>query len=110
MRRMVTKLLRQFGQEVLLDGAASRGMFQAVTGKREGLAVQSPGPVGWEGRGRYVYIAPMEPRLREDMVLTVAGREYILRAVQVVHGTGGPVYQWAVCVEKGREDTWGNDS
>ncbi len=110
MRRMVEKLLRQFGQEVTVDGIPCRGIFQSVTGKREGLAVHSPGPLGGDSRERYVYIGPMEPELREDMVLGTAGREYLIRAVQPVHGSSGPVYQWAVCVEKGREDGWNSSN
>ncbi len=105
-RRMVEKLLRQYGQDVTLDGTAARGLFQSVTGKREALAAHAPGPLGGDSRARYVYIGPLVPEIREDMVLTTAGRAYLVRSVQQVHGMDGPVYQWAVCVEKGREDPW----
>ncbi len=103
---MVEKLLRQYGQAVTVDGIPSRGLFQSVTGKREGLATHKPGPIGGESRERYVYVGPMVPELREDMVLLVAGQEYLVRTVEAVHGSNGPVYQWTVCVEKGREDDW----
>ncbi len=103
-------LLRRFGQEVRVDGEPLWGLFQSVTGKREGLAVLSPGPLGGEGRGRYLFIGPAKPQIREDMLLWTAGREYVVRAVQPVHGCRGPIYQWCVCVERGGPDTWGSGS
>lgn len=104
---MVEKLLNQHGMEVQLGERTVRALFQPVTGRLERLAIQEPGPLGLQSRQRYVYIGPLEPQLREDDVLTVAGKGYIVRSVQQVMGSGGPVYTWAMCVEKGREDTWG---
>ncbi len=106
MRRMVEKLLRQFGEELLVGGQPARGLFQSVTGKWEHLARMDVGPIGWERRKRFVYIGPLEPEAREDMVIVRGGKEYLIRAVQEVQGA----YLWAICVEKGREDTWGQSS
>ena len=104
MRIMVEKLLRQYGMEVRVEGQSVRALFQPVTGKLERLAHQDPGPGGLQSRGRYVYIGPLEPQLREDMVLTVAGRRYTVRSTQRIPGNDGPVYCWAMCVERGRSD------
>lgn len=100
---MVEKLLNQHGMEVRLGERTIRALFQPVTGRLEKLALQQPGPLGLESRKRYVYIGPLEPQLREDDTLTVAGKSYIVRTAQQVMGSGGPVYTWAMCVEKGRE-------
>lgn len=101
MRIMVEKLLRQYGMEVRVAGQDLRALFQPVTGKLERLALQDPGPLGLEPRGRCIYIGPLEPQLREDMVLTVAGRDYTVRSVRQIAGKNGPVYCWAMCVERG---------
>lgn len=98
---MVEKLLKQYGMEIQAAGQSVRALFQPVTGKLERLALQDPGPAGLEPRGRYVYIGPLEPELREDMVLTVAGKDYTVRAVRQITGNDGPVYCWAMCVERG---------
>lgn len=107
MRRMVEKLLAQYGTVVTVDQHRVRALFQPVTGKLERLAVPEPGPLGQVDRDRYIYIGPVEPELEEDMELTVAGKCCLVRSVQRIFGDNGPVYCWALCVEKGREDTWG---
>lgn len=103
MRGMVEKLLNQHGMEVRLGERIIQALFQPVTGRLERLALREPGPLGLESRTRYVYIGPLEPELHEDDVLTVAGKDYIVRTAEPVAGSGGPVYTWALCVEKGRE-------
>ena len=107
---MVEKLLDQNGMEVKVGEKAVRALFQPVTGKLERLAERVPGLLGTESRSRYVYIGPVEPELKADMVLTVAGRGYLVRTAQQIPGSDGPVYTWAMCVEKGREDRWGMSS
>ena len=107
MRRMVEKLLEQYGMQIYVEDRAVRAVFQPMTGKLERLAVHSPGPMGLEGRLRYVYIGPVEPELREGMCLRVDGRGYRVRTAGAIPGGNGPVYTWAMCVEKGREEPWG---
>lgn len=107
---MVEKLLRQHGMEVTVAGTSVRALFQPVTGKLERLALPQPGPLGLESQKRYIYIGPVEPELREDMVLAVAGKRYSVRTAQVIPGNHGPAYTWGLCVEKGSEDEWGMSS
>ena len=101
MRRMVEKLLGQYGMELRVEGTPVRALLQPLTGKLERLALPDPGPAGLRSRGRYVYIGPLEPELREDMMLTVAGRDYTVRSAHRIPGADGPLYCWAMCVEKG---------
>ena len=101
---MVEKLLSQYGTVVTVEERPVRALFQPVTGKLE------PGPLGQEDRERYIYIGPVEPEIREDMELTVAGKCCLVRSVHQIFGDNGLVYCWALCVEKGREDTWGMSS
>ena len=107
MRKMVEKLLKQHGMEIQVEGQRVHALFQSVTGKLERLAVRLPGLLGVESSKRWIYIGPVEPQLREDQVLTVEGRRYLVRSAQHITGNDGPAYTWAMCVEKGREEPWG---
>lgn len=110
MRRLVERLLQRYGMTVTVAGQQVRALFQPVTGKLERLAVAQPGPLGQESRSRYIYIGPVEPELREDMELEASGKHCLVRSVRQIAGNNGPAYCWAMCVEKGREDTWGMSS
>ena len=107
MRGMVEKLLRQHGMEIRVNDRPVRALFQPVTGKLERLAERVPGLLGVESAKRYIYIGPVEPQIREDQELRVEDRGYLVRSAQQINGNDGPVYTWAMCVEKGREDSWG---
>ena len=110
MRKMVEKLLWQHGIRIRVEERTVRALFQPVTGKLERLAQREPGILGLERAMRWIYIGPVEPQLREDQVLTVEGRGYLVRSAQQITGNDGPVYTWAMCVEKGREEPWSTDS
>ena len=101
---MVEKLLRQHGMDIRLGDRRVRGLLQPVAGKLDRLAKLEPGPLGLQSRQRYVYIGPLEPQPRADMVLTVEGKGYIVRSAHWIAGPGGPVYSWAMCVEQGGTD------
>ena len=98
---MVEKLLRQYGVDLLLGARPGRGLFQSGVGKLDRLAKLEPGVLGLESRKRYVYIGPLDPEPREDMVLLVQGKAYVIRAAHRIMGPDGPLYSWAMCVEKG---------
>lgn len=100
---MVEKLLSQYGMELQVEGRTVRALLQPVTGKLERLAEQDPGPLGLHSRQRYLYIGPLEPELRMDMELRAAGKRYAVRSAHQIRGNDGPVYSWAMCVEKGRD-------
>lgn len=99
---MVEKLLGQYGMDIRVAEQPVRGLFQPVTGRLERLALQDPGPMGLESRQRYLYIGPVEPEVRMDTELTVAGKRYAVRTAHQISGDNGPAYSWAMCVEKGR--------
>ena len=100
---MVEKLLGQYGMDIRVAEQSVRGLFQPVTGRLERLALQDPGPMGLQSRQRYLYIGPVEPEVRMDMELTVAGKRYAVRTAHQIGGDSGPAYTWAMCVEKGRD-------
>lgn len=103
MRIMVEKLLGQYGMDIRVEEQSVRALFQPVTGRLERLTVQDPGPLGLQSRQRYLYIGPVEPQVQMDMELNVAGKRYVVRSAHQITGNDGPVYNWAMCVEKGRD-------
>lgn len=111
MRRMVEKILRYYGKEILVRTDSGevivRGFLQPVTGKGQNMAEITMSPLGVESLGQCVYIGPVEPEVAEGDVLSADGKEYLLRKVKQIDGTNGPAYRWGMCMEKGAEDLWG---
>lgn len=99
------------GRELILirgeEQCSLRGFFQPVTGKVERLALAQMGPLGQESRERFIYIGPVEPEAMEGDLVAAGDGEYHVCSAQVIWGDNGPVYCWAMCVEKGCEDSWG---
>ncbi len=110
MRKMVEKLLEQHGMEIRVEGHTVRALFQPVTGRLERLAERTPGVLGVERGKHYIYIGPLKPELKEDQEIRVEDGGYLVRSAQQIAGSDGPVYTWAMCVEKGREVPWSTDS
>ena len=47
-------------------------------------------------------------RNAQDAVLTLEEKQYLLRRVEKYRYGDQTVYTWALCVEKGEDDTWGS--
>ena len=107
---MVETLLHQWGMEMKVGETWVRGLLQPVTGKLERLASHELGPLGINSGKRFLYIGPMEPQIEEGMTVQVGAERYLIRTAHVIPGDRGPVYRWAMCVEKGRDDDWGTSS
>ena len=87
-----------------------RAFFQPVRSKSWDYSDSNYSPLGEIPRGRYIYIGPVEPELREDMEVTAGEKHCVVRSVHLIAGDNGPVYCWALCVEKGRENGWNSNS
>lgn len=113
MRQMVEKMMVCHGRDLVLtrgeEQFSLRGFLQPVTGKVERLALAQMGPLGQESRERFIYIGPAEPEACAGDRVLAGDREYHIRSAQVIWGNEGPVYCWAMCVEKGSEDSWGSN-
>ena len=114
MRKMVDKILKSYGSAVTLSrGEASYeifAFFQPVRSKSWQYLEGNYSPLGEIPRGQFVYIGPVEPEAEEGDTLTVGGKQYWLRRTELIRDSGGPVYCWGMCVEKGGEDHWGRQS
>ena len=110
MRRMIEKILRQFGMEVTVNRSGEswtvRAFLQPVLThgqqniRREVLAL------GYVPAGQYTYVGPTEPEIQEGDLLTVGEDTYVLRRAEVIRDAQGPAYCWGMCVRKGGDDTW----
>ena len=111
MRRMVEKMMACYGRDLILtrgeEQFSLRGFLQPVTGKVERLAMVQMGPLGQESRERFVYIGPANPEVAAEDQVASGETTYVVRTAQVIGDGNGPLYCWAMCVEKGSEDLWG---
>ena len=53
-------------------------------------------------------MGPGDLEMEEDAVLTLEEKQYLLRRVEMYRYGDQTVYTWALCVEKGEDDTWGS--
>ena len=111
MRQMIEKILKAYGSAVTLqhqDGTYDiRAFFQPVRSKSWQYLEGNYSPLGEIPRGQYVYIGPVEPQAEAGDTLIVDSKAYWLRRTELVRDSGGAVYCWGMCVEKGGEDNWG---
>lgn len=111
MRRMVEKILKQYGSEMILNEETKiRGFFQPVLSKSFQNMVSLETPLGEIPRGQYVYIGSASTAVAEGDTLQHGSRSYVFRRVEAYDYCGSPAYIWGLCVEKGVNDTWGSQS
>ncbi len=111
---MVSAILRQYGTTMALTHGGERitvkGFFQPVRSKSWQSMVNLETPLGEVFRGQYIYIGPADVAAAEGDILTVGGKSYFLRRVELYHYGDQAVYTWGMCIEKGVNDTWGSQS
>ena len=114
MRKMVEKIMQQHGTDVTIVSKGTektaRGFFRAVNSKSWQSVESEATMLGEITRGQYVYMGPVGVSIQEGDTLRLGGRSYLLRRVEPYYYGNQAVYQWALCVEKGVNDTWGTQS
>ena len=114
MKRTVEAALRTYGTDMVLTSGerkkALRGFFRAVNSKSWQSMESEATLLGEITRGQYAYIGPAEGGAGEGDTLTLGGRNYIFRRVEIYYYGNQAIYQWGLCVEKGVNDTWGSRS
>lgn len=113
MRKMVDKILAQYGTAMTLDGSRGsvevRGFLQPVRSKSLQSMVPVMTPLGDFSRGQYIYIGPADVAAAVGETLKLGEKAYTIRRAELYHYDSHPVYLWGLCVEKGSEDVWGNE-
>jgi len=106
--------MQQHGTDVTIVSNGTeknaRGFFRAVNSKSWQSIESEATMLGEITRGQYVYMGPVGVPIREGDTLLLGGRSYLLRRVEPYYYGNQAVYQWALCVEKGVNDTWGTQS
>lgn len=114
MQRMISKILNSYGTAVTLchegEEKEIRAFFRPVRSKSWQYLEGTYSPLGEIPRGQFVYLGPVDPAAQAGDTVKVDGTAYQLRRTELVRSGDSPVYCWGMCVEKGGEDTWGNQS
>lgn len=110
MRSTLEKMIHRWGTEVtvLHQGTATvtKAIFLPTTSRSWQNMQHVYSPVGETPRGQYNYIGALEPVAEKGDVLKVGGNPYLLRRVEIVRDSRGPLYRWGLCVERGGVDKW----
>jgi hypothetical protein len=110
MRRMVEKIIAQYGTDMRLASGTEtktvRAFFRAVNAKSWQSMESEATLLGEISRGQYAYIGPVGAQVREGDTLTLGDKTYLFRRAELYYYRNQPVYQWGLCVEKGVNDTW----
>ena len=111
MEQMVQDILDSLGSDLVLFHQGKqydlRAYFRPVQSKSWSYLEGEYSPLGEIPRGQYVYIGPADPKAEVGDEIRINYTFYRVRRSEVIMGFSGPVYCWAMCVEKGGADTWG---
>ena len=111
MEQMIQDILDSLGSDLVLHHQGKeydlRAYFRPVQSKSWSYLEGEYSPLGEIPRGQYVYIGPAEPLAEVDDEIRINYTFYRVRRSEVIMGFYGPLYCWAMCVEKGGDDTWG---
>ena len=114
MRRMVDKILSQFGSDMVLQSGGStrtvRGLLQAVNSTSWQSLESEATLLGEISRGQYTYVGPVAVQVKEGDTVTLGEKTYLFRRVEPYYYGNQQVYCWGLCVETGVNDTWGSQS
>jgi hypothetical protein len=110
MRRMVDKLLKQYGTQIVLyhngEQIALKGFLQTGGSLSQRSAKRKMSPLGEIPGNQYLYIGPADSPAQAGDILLQNGRKYELRQLETILYCSEPIYHWGLCVEAGGADTW----
>ena len=114
MRTTVEKMIRNLGTDVTVhhNGVTviTKGIFVPTTSRSWQNMQNVFSELGEAPRGQYNYIGAMEPVVEKGGLLDVGGRRYLMRRAEVIYDSRGALYRWGLCVERGSEDVWSDQS
>ena len=111
MEDRLNDILSGYGSDLVLyhqgKGYELKAFFRPVQSKSWSYLEGEYSPLGEIPRGQYVYIGPADPRAEVGDDIRINYTFYRVRRSEIIMGTFGPLYCWAICVEKDGDDTWG---
>ena len=112
MREMIERILAAYGSEMTItcaDGEkAVRAFLQPVTEKSREAMRRSIQMLGELPAGRYVYIGPAEPKLKENAAIVFRGERYSVCRAETLVVAGEALYVWGLLRKEGGDDPWTN--
>ena len=110
----IDKILKRYGTELRLKHGQQeesfRGFLQPSRSKSLQNLQKEFSPLGQVPDGMYVLLAPAHLEAECDDVVVLGNKCYELRRVEKVMYGDKVLYIWALCREKGGEDTWAMQS
>lgn len=108
MKHIIDSMLRRYGTRVQISGTGEtvRGFFQPVMSTSWQSMSKEATPLGILSQGQYTYIGPADSPIREGDLLSVGGRQYLVRRSEVYYHQEQPLYQWGLCTERSDTETW----
>lgn len=114
MQYTLDKIFEKYGTPISIQHGKStvwvRGFFQPDRSKSWQSVVDVATPLGEIARRNFVYIGPAVRDVEDGDLLTVDGKGYSMRRVERYYFGDSAAYMWALCVEKGGDETWKNQS
>ena len=114
MKRMVEKILSQFGTDMVVHSGGTsrtiRGLLQTVNSNSWQSLESEATLLGEITRGQYAYVGPADGGAKEGDTISLGEKTYLFRRTELYYYGNEVVYQWGLCVEKGVNDTWGSQS
>ena len=112
MRQLIERMLHAWGIVLTVHHkglhTTTRGVFVPTTSRSWQNMQHVFTPLGETPRGQYNYIGAMEPLIEHGDIIAVEDRTYLIRRSEIIYGRSGPLYRWALCVENGGPDQWGD--
>ena len=111
MRKLMDGVLARYGTMATLYSATGQREMKVFFHSINSTSLQNMErmfcSLGEIPRGQYICVLPADAMAEPEDTLIVADRAYLLRRIEDMAMFTGAVYRWALCVEKGSEDTWG---
>ena len=111
MKKRMDGVLSRYGMPATLQTAEGeqklKVFFYSINSNSWQNMQRQFAPLGEVPRGQYICVLPADAMAEPEDTLIVADRAYLLRRIEDMAMFTGAVYRWALCVEKGSEDTWG---
>lgn len=110
MKRMIDKILRQYGTPAKLhhgeEVVSLRIFFQPSMSKSWDSMNPIVTPLGQLPGGQYLYIGPADQDVAQGDLVYVDAGGYVVRRAETYYYGDGPAYRWALCVRKGSDKKW----
>ena len=106
----IDKILKRYGTGMMLKHGQQEESFRGFLQPSQSKSLQNLqkgfSPLGQIPDGMYVLLAPADLEAECGDSVALGDKSYELRRVEKVMYGDRPLYIWALCREKGGEDTW----